>query len=72
MSRGSQRGAGHQCKDKNDGQGEHHQDQVAVDGRHRLFLRDQEELPHHDRKMVKRKYDPVAKKHVEFRETKIK
>jgi large subunit ribosomal protein L33 len=23
-------------------------------------------------KMVKRKYDPVAKKHVEFRETKIK
>jgi len=23
-------------------------------------------------KMVKRKYDPVAKKHVEFKETKIK
>jgi large subunit ribosomal protein L33 len=23
-------------------------------------------------KMVKKKYDPVAKKHVEFRETKIK
>ena len=54
------------------GQVQHDQGQAGVERRHRILLCDQEELATQTDKLVKKKYDPVARKHVEFREAKIK
>jgi len=54
------------------GKGYHDQGQARIQRRYRLLLCDQEEFAHDDRKAEQEKYDPVAKKHVEFREAKIK
>jgi hypothetical protein len=54
------------------GQGRHHQDQAHLQRRYRVLLRHQEELADDDRKLKMKKYDPIAKKHVEFVEGKIK
>jgi hypothetical protein len=54
------------------GQAGVYQDPPELDGGHGFLLRHQEERPHQDRKMVLKKYDPVVRKHVEFREGKIK
>ena len=43
-----------------------------VDRRHRLLLRDQEEQPHQDRQAGDPEVRPGRRKHVEFKETKIK
>ena len=40
--------------------------------RHRVLLRHQEEPAHGTEKSSFKKYDPVARKHVDFKETKIK
>jgi hypothetical protein len=54
------------------GQSGHHQGQARLHRGHRLLLRRQEELATMTDKLVKKKYDPVARKHVEFKESKIK
>jgi hypothetical protein len=54
------------------GQAGLYQDPPELHGGHRILLRHQEERPHQDEKMVLKKYDPVVRKHVEFREGKIK
>ena len=46
---------------------------LAEHGRHGLLLRHEEESAHQDREAVSfSKYDPVVRKHVEFKEAKIK
>jgi hypothetical protein len=42
--------------------------EAPLDGRHRLHVRHQEEPPQRPDRMVLRKFDPVAREHVEFRE----
>ena len=58
--------------DLSDGQAGNRQDQARQHRRHRLLLRDQEEPAHPDREAGFRKYDPIVRKHVEFKEAKIK
>ena len=58
--------------DSSDGQAGNRQDQARQQRRHGLFLRDKEEPAHPDREAELQKYDPSARKHVEFKEAKIK
>jgi hypothetical protein len=58
--------------DSRDGQAGNRQDQARQHSRHGLLLCDQKNPRNQTEKMSFRKYDPVARKHVEFKEAKIK
>jgi len=45
---------------------------MVVQRRHRLFLRDKKNPRTKTEKLELKKYDPVARKHVVFKESKIK
>jgi hypothetical protein len=55
-----------------DGQAGNRQDQARQQRRHGLLLRDQEESAQPDREDELPQVRPVARKHVEFKEAKIK
>ena len=54
------------------GQSGHYQGQARVLRGHRLYYVAKKNSRTMTDKLVKKKYDPVARKHVEFREAKIK
>ena len=55
-----------------DGKNTDRENQTREYGRHRLLLRHEKEPAHSDGKDGHEKYDPVVRKHVDFREGKIK
>jgi hypothetical protein len=57
---------------KRHGKARNRQDPSGLDRRHRLLLCDEEEPSEHHREVRVPKYDPVVRKHVEFKEAKIK
>ena len=54
------------------GESRHDKNQAAEHRRHRLLLRHKQNSRTATDKLSFKKYDPVAKKHVAFKETKIK
>ena len=54
------------------GQASNRQDQARQHGRHRLLYVTKKNPRNTTEKMTFRKYDPVVRKHVEFKEAKIK
>ena len=47
-------------------------DQARVDRRHGSFLHDHQNKRNMPEKMLIKKFDPVARKHVDYKETKLK
>jgi len=54
------------------GQGGHHQGQARLHRGHGFYYVAKKNSRTMTDKLVKKKYDPVARKHVEFKESKIK
>ena len=59
-------------KERKNGQGRNDQDQAYVHGGHGYFYVTKKNARTKTEKLAFKKYDPVARKHVEFKETKIK